>query len=273
MKGLAGDLGFDGSPFQWNEERRARLRAELDAWYARAYGLTRDELRYILDPADVMGEDYPSETFREGGGARDLRGPWRRLAAAHAGRSAADLVEERVRVFGHAVRGPCPPYELEYGPEHFLGKSHRMGDAAAFLRAFGVEVAGTARERPDHVAVEAEFLSLLCLKRALAEGRGEGERASVCRDAERLFLEEHLGRFLPALSRRVAEREPGGALDAALSLGVALAERHGASVGARIGPPDLDLRPLGTVEEETVVSCSSCSVPGAGSGGGEGAEV
>ncbi len=28
------------------------------------YGFTRDELRYILDPADVMGEDYPSETFR-----------------------------------------------------------------------------------------------------------------------------------------------------------------------------------------------------------------
>ena len=37
---------------------------ELDACYARLYGLTRDELRYILDPADVMGEDYPSETFR-----------------------------------------------------------------------------------------------------------------------------------------------------------------------------------------------------------------
>ena len=37
---------------------------ELDAWYARAYGLTRDELRYILDPADVKGPDYPSETFR-----------------------------------------------------------------------------------------------------------------------------------------------------------------------------------------------------------------
>ena len=28
------------------------------------YGLTRDELRYILDPADVIGADYPSETFR-----------------------------------------------------------------------------------------------------------------------------------------------------------------------------------------------------------------
>ena len=40
------------------------LPAELDAYYARLYGLTRDELRYILDPADVKGEDDPSETFR-----------------------------------------------------------------------------------------------------------------------------------------------------------------------------------------------------------------
>jgi hypothetical protein len=60
----AADLGYTGPPFAWNPERRARLRAELDATYARLYGLTRDELRYILDPADVMGADYPSETFR-----------------------------------------------------------------------------------------------------------------------------------------------------------------------------------------------------------------
>ncbi|MEM5458492.1 N-6 DNA methylase [Paraburkholderia phytofirmans] len=51
-------------PFPWDPERRAQLRAELDAYCARLYGLTRDELRYILDPADVMGADYPSETFR-----------------------------------------------------------------------------------------------------------------------------------------------------------------------------------------------------------------
>ena len=51
-------------PFPWSPERRAVLRAELDAYYARLYGLDRDELRYILDPKDVMGADYPSETFR-----------------------------------------------------------------------------------------------------------------------------------------------------------------------------------------------------------------
>ncbi|ENT9818300.1 N-6 DNA methylase [Pseudomonas aeruginosa] len=52
------------TPFPYDPDRRAILRAELDAYYARLYGLTEEELRYILDPADVMGEDYPSETFR-----------------------------------------------------------------------------------------------------------------------------------------------------------------------------------------------------------------
>jgi hypothetical protein len=61
---FARDLGYAGPPFAWDKDRRAQLRAELDAWYARSYGLTRDELRYILDPTDVKGSTYPSETFR-----------------------------------------------------------------------------------------------------------------------------------------------------------------------------------------------------------------
>ncbi|NWD64885.1 Eco57I restriction-modification methylase domain-containing protein [Pseudomonas sp. IPO3774] len=60
----ARDLSYDGPPFAFDLDRRALLRAELDAYYARLYGLARDDLRYILDPADVMGKDYPSETFR-----------------------------------------------------------------------------------------------------------------------------------------------------------------------------------------------------------------
>lgn len=64
MKPFAEDMGYHGEPFRWDEERRAHLRAELDAYYARLYGLTRDELRYILDPKDVYGDDFPGETFR-----------------------------------------------------------------------------------------------------------------------------------------------------------------------------------------------------------------
>ena len=57
-------MNYDGEPFIWNPERRAVLRADLDAYYAHLYGLARDELRYILDPADIYGPDFPSETFR-----------------------------------------------------------------------------------------------------------------------------------------------------------------------------------------------------------------
>ncbi|HWR59694.1 MAG TPA: hypothetical protein VN328_12480, partial [Thermodesulfovibrionales bacterium] len=55
---------YDGPPFTWDEDRRMMLKAELDAYYAMLYGLTRDELRYILDPQDVYGPKFPGETFR-----------------------------------------------------------------------------------------------------------------------------------------------------------------------------------------------------------------
>lgn len=51
-------------PFKWDEERRSVLKAELDAIYAKLYGLTTEELRYILDPQDVYGPNFPGETFR-----------------------------------------------------------------------------------------------------------------------------------------------------------------------------------------------------------------
>jgi hypothetical protein len=54
-------------PFRWDEVHRAQVRVELDAYYARLYGLTRDELRYTpvgVDPKVVHGEDFLSETFR-----------------------------------------------------------------------------------------------------------------------------------------------------------------------------------------------------------------
>ncbi len=61
---FARDLSHHGPSVARGGARRTHLRADLDAFFARAYGLTRDEPRYILNPADVKGSDYPSETFR-----------------------------------------------------------------------------------------------------------------------------------------------------------------------------------------------------------------
>ena len=45
---FARDLGYDGLPFQWNEDDRRRRRARLDALNFHLYGLTRDDAEQIL---------------------------------------------------------------------------------------------------------------------------------------------------------------------------------------------------------------------------------
>jgi len=90
MKPFAEDMNYNGPPFIWDEDRRGVLRAELDAYYARLYGLNRKQLRYTLDPhglsdrelEDILDpweepscagphllpdhptQDFPGETFR-----------------------------------------------------------------------------------------------------------------------------------------------------------------------------------------------------------------
>lgn len=46
-------------------EARQKIRAELDVLVAsKVYGLTKDEMRFILDPKDIEGEECEIETFR-----------------------------------------------------------------------------------------------------------------------------------------------------------------------------------------------------------------
>jgi hypothetical protein len=51
-------------PTIWDEEQRAIWQAELDAIFAHLYGLSTEDLRYILDPEDVCGKGCINETFR-----------------------------------------------------------------------------------------------------------------------------------------------------------------------------------------------------------------
>lgn len=49
MEAFARDHFDDGPPYRWDEERRFWLRAELDAAYFHLYGVTRDDVDYIMD--------------------------------------------------------------------------------------------------------------------------------------------------------------------------------------------------------------------------------
>ena len=54
MGAFAKDLGDEGPPFQWNEDRRSSIRAELDAAFFHIYGLPRDEVEHVMDSFDAL---------------------------------------------------------------------------------------------------------------------------------------------------------------------------------------------------------------------------
>lgn len=51
-------------PFEWNEERRSQLRAEVDAAVAKTYGLSREDFEYILNSFEIL-EELEQEEYGE----------------------------------------------------------------------------------------------------------------------------------------------------------------------------------------------------------------
>jgi hypothetical protein len=54
MQPFARDLGYEGPPFPWDEERRFLLRCELDAAFFHLYCIARDDVDYIMDTFPIV---------------------------------------------------------------------------------------------------------------------------------------------------------------------------------------------------------------------------
>ncbi|MBE7500771.1 MAG: molecular chaperone TorD family protein [Verrucomicrobiales bacterium] len=174
--------------------------------------------------------------------------------------------DDYIAAIGHAARGSCPANEIEYGDLKAdpLFQPHRLADLAAFYRAFGVELTGSAGERHDHLSVELEFVSVLAAQEAsLLNGAPAHEALRVCRDAQRKFLREHLARWTPAFARRLQRAVGKGPLARLAAFLLAFVESECHRTGIPPGSEDLLLRPA----DEAASLCDGCGlkppVPGA----------
>lgn len=95
-------------------------------------------------------------------------------------------------------------YETEYGLPHEYRQSQELADLSGFYHAFGFTLGGPIRERPDHLTVELEFMQVLALKEAYAVNQGMAEQGEVCVEAQRKFLQEHLGRWTDLFAHSLA---------------------------------------------------------------------
>lgn len=162
--------------------------------------------------------------------------------------------------FGHAARGSCPLNEIEYGDIKAdpLFQPHRLADLAAFYRAFGLEVTEDAGERHDHICLELEFMCVLAAKEAYAlEQQLDGDQLGQCRDAQKKFLREHLGRWTPAFARRLAAATNEPTLRALAEFTRAFIESECARFGVNPGSEELSLRPE---DEAADRACDSCGI-------------
>jgi hypothetical protein len=187
---FARDLGYEGPPFAWDEDRRAHLRAELDAFYARAYGLARDELRYILDPTDVKGPDYPSETFRVLK-EKEIRqfGEFRtrRLVLEAWDRMEADGTFANLGLGAGQIAGTTPTIQkpaLATLPDGaWIRAAQQPNDAGAALTAVLKAIDGPTPSRTVRLAA-AMMLEPHLLTSLLSEARAREWRRLIGREAE-----------------------------------------------------------------------------------------
>jgi len=236
-----------------------------------AYGLLAQAFRYPDPRHWAMFSDrgrwqtWPEILNRncpEAGAA--LRRVRERLLSSDPSRSASIETAQAdfARLFGHAVKGECPLYELEYGAGEIFQRVARLADLKGFYSAFGLELQDRLRERADHVSVELEFMSVMAAKEGYAEQQQEAEGLNTVRESAGRFLEAHLAGWLPSLARRVVEADPVGFYGRLGDFAAKFMHSECVRYDVSVGPELLELRSADE-DDETVQTCAA-EQPGVG---------
>jgi TorA maturation chaperone TorD len=185
------DTAFRSAAFQSAAFRSAAIRR------AQIYGFLANAFLY---PHENWLEEAPLlEPILDDLGFASMRSSILSLGSSNL--QLPDLQSEHRATFG--LTGSLF-YETENGLPNEFRLSQELADIAGFYRAFGFNVGGSVRERPDHLAVELEFMYVLALKEWYASSQGTPEQIEVCVDAQRKFLSEHLGRWIGQFAESLA---------------------------------------------------------------------
>jgi DMSO reductase family type II enzyme chaperone len=192
------------------------------------------------------------------------------LRAAGAGRAAVQATtlrdvsaseQRHTALFGHTVRSAVPPYETEYGDDTLVQQPRELSDIAGFLAAFGLHVPPDRHERVDHISCECDFMSFLSRKEAYALEQGDDDMLEATRNAERLFLRDHLGRFAPAFGARLRRADAAGFYGSMGALLGGFVESECSRLEIPTGNDGLGLRSPSS-DDAVPASCGGCELAG-----------
>lgn len=168
------------------------------------------------------------------------------------------LEDEHARAFGLVICTDCPPYETEYLPnEDTFFRTQQMADVAGFYRAFGL--LPDPRERPDHLALELEFMAyLLMMERLGAANEDTGNQAAldICRYTRATFLNDHLTPWLTSFALALESKVQRGffATVGRCLRAISPIERRRLNVP----PPEMPVSVKLTVVQDDCDTCAGC---------------
>lgn len=136
------------------------------------------------------------------------------------GARTGELQGQYIRLFQAAPGGvPCPPYESFYVDDGRLPTGWVLALVEGEFLLAGVAISPEVHEQPDHIAMELEFLAILCGQESAAWEDGDPVQARKALHTERRFLSRHLCSWLPSFAERVSVADTTGFYNAISAAG------------------------------------------------------
>ena len=177
----------------------AVLCAQRSATYGLLARLYRVEVdQELLD--ELHGMRFPAST----GNARVNDG-YRKIATYLSNvdeRSVTELAVDYTRVFiGYGVDSYSAafPFESVYTSEKRLKMQEARDEVLAIYRASSLEKVEEFNENEDHLAIELEFMQVLCDRTVRALEESDEDRAASLLLTQRNFCDDHLNAWVPML--------------------------------------------------------------------------
>lgn len=120
--------------------------------------------------------------------------------------SITELAADYMRVFfGHGYDGHAAayPFESVYSSERRLLMQDARDEVLALYRAAGLGKQDSWKEGEDHIALELEYLQVLCQRTVEALERDDQDGAYNLVKKQANFMEDHIGGWAPMLTEQM----------------------------------------------------------------------
>ena len=116
-----------------------------------------------------------------------------------------ELAKEFAYLFLAPGEHRVQPYESVYRCPSRLLKGQPYDEVVQELREMGLGIKKECRELEDHIALEMEFMEVLCRETIQACEEGDKTRVGFLLDKQQTFLRKHLLKWVPQFCKRLCE--------------------------------------------------------------------